>query len=149
MHAAIILVSLRIDTVISTSGSELVPNCHILQLTIYHFIVFYVKLTLTLLTLLYCSHPLVPHLTRNFVFYRYALCFITHIGGCRQRKPICLIYRYNVTSITHARIQKVLSEGVHFLKRFFLSLVYEYHYTQAIISPPAKRHFNGVSLACG
>ena len=53
----------------------------------------------------------------------------------------------------HARIQKVLSEGVHLWQSSFnFSLMREEwskkHYKQAIIDPAAKRHLNGVSLAC-
>ena len=55
---------------------------------------------------------------------------------------------------THARIQKILSEGV--LWQFFFCFVFswwgvggsKYHYKRAIIGPPAKRHLNGVSHAC-
>ena len=51
-----------------------------------------------------------------------------------------------------ARIQKVLSEGVQ-LWHFLFFFVHEekmiqYHYKRAINGPPAKRHLNGVSLAC-
>ena len=53
---------------------------------------------------------------------------------------------------SHARIQKVLSEGVQLWQVFFLVWWGEegskYHSKRTIISPPAKRHLNGVSLAC-
>ena len=49
----------------------------------------------------------------------------------------------------HARIQIVLSEGVQHFYVFFYLISYrsKYHYKQAIIGPPAKRHLNGVSLS--
>ena len=49
----------------------------------------------------------------------------------------------------HARIQIVLSEGVQHFYVFFYLISYrsKYHYNQAIIGPPAKRHLNGVSLS--
>ena len=51
----------------------------------------------------------------------------------------------------HARTQKVLSVGVQ-LWCFYLAWWGEerskYHYKRTIIGPPAKRHLNGVSLAC-
>ena len=51
----------------------------------------------------------------------------------------------------HAWIRKILSEGGSNLRLFFLSLWGEegskYHYKGAIMGPPAKRHFYGVSLA--
>ena len=43
-----------------------------------------------------------------------------------------------------ARIQNCLSEGV----RLWEEGGSKYHYKRAIIGPPAKRHLNGVSLAC-
>ena len=49
----------------------------------------------------------------------------------------------------HARIQKVLSEGVKFF--FYLEGKDDpskYHYKRAIIGPPAICHLNGVSLTC-
>ena len=53
---------------------------------------------------------------------------------------------------SHARIQKVLSEGVHY-DNVFCVLIFlfmrresiQYHYKWVIIGPPAKRHLNGVS----
>ena len=52
----------------------------------------------------------------------------------------------------HARIQKVLSQGVQLWKCFFIYIQgredpNKYHYKRAIIDPPAKRHLNGVLLA--
>ena len=57
------------------------------------------------------------------------------------------------------RIQKVLSEGVHFRQHFFEGREdpNKYHYTQAIINPPAKHHLmafrwhadNGPKLIAG
>ena len=62
---------------------------------------------------------------------------------------------------SHARVQNVLSEGVQLWQRFFFLfssfLLFlsrwreggsKYHYKRAIIGLPAKRHLNGVSLAC-
>ena len=48
----------------------------------------------------------------------------------------------------HARIQKVLLEGIQLWHRFvFLGLWgeggFKYHYKRAIIRPPAKLHLNG------
>ena len=54
------------------------------------------------------------------------------------------------TRYLHARIQKVLSEGSKFDYLFFSwswDRGCKYHYKWAIISPSAKRHLNGVSLA--
>ena len=50
----------------------------------------------------------------------------------------------------HARIQKVLSDGVQLRQRFLEGRedLNEYHYTWATIDPPAKRHLNGASLVC-
>ena len=59
--------------------------------------------------------------------------------------------------MSHAQIQKVLSEGSHFENVFFLFLFFlfilegreylnKYHFKRAIIDPPAKRHFNDVLL---
>ena len=46
-------------------------------------------------------------------------------------------------------IQNVLSEGVQLWLFFVFFLVWsKYHYKRTIIGPQAKRHFNGVSLAC-
>ena len=53
--------------------------------------------------------------------------------------------------LTHARIQTVLPEGVQLWQRFFKLMRgggSKYHFKRAIIGPPAKRHLNGVSLAC-
>ena len=51
----------------------------------------------------------------------------------------------------YVRIQKILSEEVQLWQYFFFSWwgVWgsKYHYKWAIISPPAKRHLNGISLA--
>ena len=54
-----------------------------------------------------------------------------------------------------SRIQKVLPEGVQLWQRFSSSFFYwwegrgsKYHNMRANIVPPAKRHLNGVSLAC-
>ena len=52
---------------------------------------------------------------------------------------------------SHARIQKALSEGSNFDNVFFSWLGEKwskYHHKRAIIGPLAKRHLNGVSLAC-
>ena len=54
-------------------------------------------------------------------------------------------------SYMHVRIQKVLSEGDQLWQHFFNwwgEGGSKYHYKRAIIGPPAKRHLNGVSLAC-
>ena len=54
--------------------------------------------------------------------------------------------------ILHARIQKVLSEGSNYDVFFFFSWWGEggskCHYKWTIIGPPAKRHWNGISLEC-
>ena len=59
------------------------------------------------------------------------------------------------TLICAITVQKILSEGVPFWHLFFFLVdegwenpILKYHYKRAIISPPAKRHLNGVSLAC-
>ena len=49
--------------------------------------------------------------------------------------------------IAHARIQKVLTEGVQFCNVFYGRIKIPL-YKRAIISPPVKCHLNGVSLAC-
>ena len=57
----------------------------------------------------------------------------------------------------HARIQKFFVRGWPTLRKIFLLVdeggggggrIQKYHYKRAIIGPPAKRHLNGVSLAC-
>ena len=52
----------------------------------------------------------------------------------------------------YARIQKVLSDRVYLWRFYFCWWGEErgskYHYKRAIISQPAKRHLNGISLAC-
>ena len=61
-------------------------------------------------------------------------------------------WSWEVDWLHNTRIQKVLSDGVQLWQRFFFSWWGEggskYHYKRAIIAPPAKRHLNGVSLAC-
>ena len=48
--------------------------------------------------------------------------------------------------LANARIKKVLSEGSNF--DGFFSFLLDERISGVIIGPPAKRHFNGVSLAC-
>ena len=61
------------------------------------------------------------------------------------------MHAYSIGCI-HTRIQKILSEGIQLWRRFFFFLYNEgwekYHHKRAINGPPAKRHLNGVSLAC-
>ena len=70
----------------------------------------------------------------------------------RVKFSICLCDRSMSRPVpVHARIQKILSEGVQLWQRFFSWWGLggsKYHYKRAIIGPPAKRHLNGVSLAC-
>ena len=43
---------------------------------------------------------------------------------------------------------RIFLDGVHFWRFFFYLIFSKYHEKRAIIGPPAKRHLNGVSLAC-
>ena len=73
------------------------------------------------------------------------------------RLTLCLLFFFKniifgkVLNTIHARIQKVLPQRVQ-LWRFFIvdegRKDPKYHYKRAIIGPLAKRHLNGVSLAC-
>ena len=62
----------------------------------------------------------------------------------RQRQRESWLFHFNF--IVHARIQTVISEGVQTFDSVFLVGVGEggskYHYKQAIIGQPAKRHLN-------
>ena len=61
-----------------------------------------------------------------------------------------------MTQNINARFLKVMSEGVQLSSTtfFYVLLVdedeggFKYHDKRAIIGPPAKRHSNGVLLAC-
>ena len=66
-------------------------------------------------------------------------------NGDWNRAIDCLVECSESLNSSHARIQKVLSEGSNFDIVFLVDE--EYHYKRAIIGPPAKRHLNGVSLA--
>ena len=47
---------------------------------------------------------------------------------------------------SQARIQWGLSEGVQLWRGFLEKRWSKYHYKRTMISPPAKRHLNGVSM---
>ena len=82
-----------------------------------------------------------------------------HIHEIYRYPPLKLTGDWNVVKkrvYHHAKIQKILSKGSNFDNVFFFSFYFswwregvsKYHYKRAIIGPPAKRHLNGVSLAC-
>ena len=97
-----------------------------------------------------------------FIYCRCLKRNITHLRYVPKSHKQLDVNNYHLGQFirfVHARIQKVLSEGVRsnfdnvfFLFFFFLNdegrKVPNATIKRAIIDPRAKRHFNGVSLAC-
>ena len=73
-----------------------------------------------------------------------------HTSGLIWVQNVCKGYQQ--TTLVHAQIQKVLSEGVQLWRFFCYSWWGEggskYHFKLAIIGPPAKCHLNGILLVC-